>query len=96
MPGPPTAQVHPLISLTQRGPGRLLGEPCDAQAEVRRGWSQGETMEAGSKWAAQGLAAGLAKLRVPAAHSPPVTSPHCLLDLQIVSLGGEAYINRAC
>lgn len=49
MPGPPAAQVHPPISLMEWGPGRLLGEPYDAQAEVWRTWSQGEEMEAGSK-----------------------------------------------
>lgn len=96
MPGPPTAQVLALISLTERGPGRLLGEPCDAQAEVRRRWSRGEKAEAGSQWPAQGLTAGLAELRVPAAHSPRVANPHCLLDPQIVSLGGDAYINIVC
>lgn len=92
MPGPPAAQVHPPISLMEWGPGRLLGEPYDAQAEVWRTWSQGEEMEAGSKGPAQGLMAGLPKLRVPATHSPWVTTPHLFLDPQIVSLRGDADI----
>lgn len=69
-PGPPTAQVHPPIPLMEQGSKRLLEGPCNAQAEVWNQWSQGEEVEAESKWLAQGLTAGRAKLRVPAAHSP--------------------------
>lgn len=90
MPGPPTAQVHPPIPLMEQGSGRLLGEPCNAQAEVWRRRSQGEEVEAESKWLAQGLMAGRAKLRVPAAHSPRITNRHLFLDPQIVSLRGDA------